>query len=182
MMNRSQAEIKARQSIPAHLHYTINHFNQDFPDDNACLDYIKKQRFPGGVAPCQKCGKDCKHHRVSGRTAYACGHCGSHLYPLTGTIFEKSITSLRLWFYGMYLMRSTRCGISSKQLQRETGVTYKCAWRMFNKIRSLLSEDDLELEGLTVEIDEMYDGGVRKGRAGRPGRADKKKMPVVGVV
>ena len=47
-----------------------------------------------------------------------------------GTIFHKSSTSLQLWFYAMYLMASTRCGVSAKQLERELGVTYKTAWRM----------------------------------------------------
>ncbi len=61
----------------------------------------------------------------------------------------------------MFLMSSTRCGISAKQIQRETGVTYKTAWRMFRQIRSLLGED-LQLERPTVEMDEMYYGGVRK--------------------
>jgi transposase len=80
---------------------------------------------------------------VTGRTAYACDHCGNHIYPLAGTIFQKTTTSLRLWFYAMYLMGSTRCGISAKQIQRETGVTYKTAWRMFKQIRLLLAEGDL---------------------------------------
>ena len=180
-MQRGQGILKAPHAIPAHLRYTINDFNCDFPDDDACLEYIKEQRFPGGVAPCKKCGVDRKHYRVSGRTAYACGHCGHHIYPLAGTIFHKSSTSLRLWFYAMYLMGSTRCGISAKQLQRETGVTYKTSWRMFKQIRMLLSED-LELEGATVEVDETYWGGRRKGRVGRPGRGDKTKTPVVGIV
>ena len=82
--------------------------------------------------------------------------------PMAGTIFEKSSTSLRLWFYAMYLMGSTRCGISAKQIQRETGVTYKTAWRMFKQIRSLLSEPDMQLEGLKIEMDETYYGGKRK--------------------
>jgi len=100
-------------------------------------------------------GQTRKHHRVSGRTAYACDYCGNHLYPLAGTIFEKTTTPLRLWFYAMYLMGSTRCGISAKQIQRETGVTYKTAWRMFKQIRTLLSED-VKLEGSPVEMDESY--------------------------
>jgi transposase-like protein len=80
-------------------------------------------------------------------------------------------------------MGSTRCGISAKQIQRETGVTYKTAWRMFKQIRTLLSEDgDLQLEGPTVEVDETYYGGVRKYGKGRPGRGDKKKTAVVGIV
>jgi molybdenum-dependent DNA-binding transcriptional regulator ModE len=68
---------------------------------------------------------------------------------MKGTIFEKSTTSLQLWFYAMFLMASTRCGISAKQLERELGVTYKTAWRMFNKIRNELMNDegDSQLEG-----------------------------------
>src|SRR5437588_8317926 len=149
-----------RQTIPKHLRYTVNDFNAEFPDNDACLEYIKEQRFPGGVTHCEKCGVERKHYRVSGRTAYACDHCGNHIYPLAGTIFEKSTTSLRLWFYAMYLMGSTRCGISAKQIQRETGVTYKTAWRMFRQIRTLLSEE-ISLEGEQVEVDEMYHGGRR---------------------
>lgn len=100
---------------------------------------------------------------------------------MAGTIFEKSTTSLRLWFYAMYLMGSTRCGISAKQIQREIGVTYKTAWRMFKQIRTLMSED-LRLEGPTVEIDETYYGGVRKYGKGRPMRGDRGKTPIVGIV
>jgi transposase-like protein len=101
---------------------------------------------------------------------------------MAGTIFEHSSTSLRLWYYAMYLMASTRCGISAKQIQRETGVTYKTAWRMFRQIRSLLSESDMQLEGAAIEMDEMYVGGKSKGHAGRPMRGDKQKSPVVGMV
>jgi transposase-like protein len=169
-----------RQTIPAHLRYTINHFNADFPNDDACLEYIKEQRFPNGVTLCEKCKTERKHHRVSGRTAYACDYCGNHIYPLAGTIFEKSTTSLRLWFYAMYLMGSTRCGISAKQIQRETGVTYKTAWRMFKQIRTLLSED-VKLEGSSVEMDETYFGGKRKYGRGRPMRGDKTKTAIVGI-
>lgn len=173
--------MKAKQSIPKELRYTVADFNAEFPSDNACLEYIKEQRWPDGVTQCAKCGQERKHYRVTGRTAYACDHCGNHIYPLAGTIFEKSTTSLRLWFYAMYLMGSTRCGISAKQIQRETGVTYKTAWRMFRQIRSLLSEE-LQLEGSTVEIDETYYGGVRKYGTGRPMRGDKKKTPIVAMV
>ena len=143
---------------------------------------MKEQRFPKGLAPCDKCEGPRKHYRVTGRTAYACATCGNHIYPLAGTIFEKSTTPLRIWFQAMYLMGSTRCGISAKQIQRETGVTYKTAWRMFRQIRSLLSEPDMQLEGSTVEVDEMYHGGKRKNGRGRPMRGDKQKTPVLGVV
>jgi transposase len=172
-----------RQTIPKHLRYTRSQFDADFPNDDVCLETIKEQRFPGGVKHCETCQKDRKHYRVRGRTAYACDRCGNHIYPLAGTIFEKSTTSLRIWFQAMYLMGSTRCGISAKQIQRETGVTYKTAWRMFRQIRTLLAED-FTLEGSSVEMDETYMGGRRKGRSGRPGLLDRDgpKSCVVGMV
>jgi len=180
-------DIAVKQSIPKHLRYTIADFNREFPTDDACLEHIKEERFPGGMAKCEKCGVDRRHYRVTGRTAYACDHCGNHIYPLAGTIFEKTTTSLRLWFYAMYLMGSTRCGISAKQIQREVGVTYKTAWRMFKQIRTLMSED-IRLEGTTVEADEMYVGGKNKnkhiskrGGSGRPPEGDS-KTPVFGMV
>jgi transposase len=171
--------IKQKQSIPGHQRYTIRDFNAEFPDNDACLNFIMEERWPDGRVECSKCGEPRKHHRVTGRTAYACDYCGNHIYPLAGTIFEKSTTALKTWFYAMYLMGSTRCGVSAKQIQRETGVTYKTAWRMFKQIRTLMSED-IRLEGSTVEMDEMYFGGRRKGGSGRPMSGDKKKTPVVG--
>jgi len=171
-----------RQTIPKHLRYTINDFNREFPDDAACLEHLKEQRFPGGVTHCAVCQQERKHYRINGRPVYSCDHCGTQISPMAGTIFEHSSTSLRLWYYAMYLMASTRCGISAKQIQRETGVTYKTAWRMFRQIRSLLSDSDMRLEGEAVEVDEMYYGGKRKGGTGRPMRGDKTKTPVLGMV
>ncbi|MGA8763211.1 MAG: IS1595 family transposase [Candidatus Sulfotelmatobacter sp.] len=166
-----------RQTIPKELRYGIDQFRKDFPNDDVCLEQIKEQRFPGGMAVCQHCEGPRKHYRVKGRTAYACANCGNHIYPLAGTIFEKSTTSLHLWFYAMYLMGSTRCGISAKQIQRETNVTYKTAWRMFHQIRKLMAED-LRLKG-PVEMDEMYHGGRRKRDSGRMLTGDRGKHAMV---
>jgi transposase-like protein len=182
MSETSTATIARKQSIPAHLRYTIKQFNADFPDDDACLEFIKEMRWPKGIAFCKKCRASKQLYRISGRMVYACDS-GHQIAPLKGTIFQKSTTSLRLWFYAMYLMGSTRCGISAKQIQRETGVTYKCAWRMFKQIRTLLSEDDLQLAGAGgVEMDETYMGGKRKGVRGRPPAGDPKKKCVIGMV
>src|SRR6267154_6497381 len=174
--------MKPKQSIPKHLRLTVETFLERFPNDEACLEYLKEKRYPGGVTYCEKCQQERKHHRVTGRPAYACDYCGSMVSPMAGTIFEKSSTSLRKWFYAMYLMGSTRCGISAKQIQRETGVTYKTAWRMFRQIRSLMSEDGLQLEGSTIEMDEMYHGGKRQrqGGHGRPSYGSH-KVAVVGM-
>jgi transposase len=159
--------------------YTLNDFNRDFPDDAACLDWLRAYLYPDGIF-CKVCQRVTKHHRVASRPSYSCDFCGHHVHPTADTIFHKSTTPLRLWFYAIYLMASTRCGISAKQLQRELGVTYKTAWRMFKQIRSLLDEDVTGLTG-EVEADETYVGGHQRGKPGRPGK-DSNKTPVVGVV
>ena len=139
--------------------------------------------FPGGIAYCEKCEQDRKHHRIEGRPVYSLRLLRHSGFPDGRDDLSQSSTSLRLWFYAMYLMASTRCGISAKQIQRETGVTYKTAWRMFRQIRSLLSEPDMQLEGESVEMDETYFGGKRKRghQRGRPSSSDSNKACVVGM-
>jgi transposase-like protein len=153
--------------------YTIAHFNRDFPSDDACLEWLKNHLYPDGIF-CKICNRVTKHHKIATRRSYSCDVCGHHVHPTTGTIFEKSTTPLKLWFHAIYLMSSTRCGISAKQIERETGVTYKTAWRMFNQIRTLLYEDINALTG-EVEVDETYIGGSRRGKRGR-GAEGKSKV------
>ena len=165
--------------------YTIKHFNAQFPDDDACLEWLVENRWPEGIT-CPKCQQVTKHHKVTGRPVYACDTCGHHVSPMAGTIMEHSSTSMRLWFYAMYLMASTRCGIAAKQLERELGVTYKTAWRMFKQIRSMLAED-IPLEGSSVEIDATFVGGkaknMRKAKRERlSGRGTVGKTAVLGMV
>lgn len=136
--------------------FTINDFNKTFPDDAACLDWLREYLYPNGIY-CQTCATVRKHHRVTTRQSYSCDYCGNHVHPTAGTVFHKTRTPLRLWFYAIYLMASTRCGISAKQLQRETGVTYKTAWRMFKQIRSML-KPTVKLSG-KVEVDDAVFGG-----------------------
>ncbi len=120
--------------------YTIEQFNRDYPNEDVCLERLRQRTYPDGSV-CEKCGRATKYHRDMGRRSYSCQWCGHHVHPTAGTIFEKTTTPLRLWFYAVYLMASTRGGISAKQLERELGVTYKTAWRMSNKIRAMLQDD-----------------------------------------
>jgi transposase-like protein len=145
------------QTVPKQQKYTVKQFEAEFPTEDACLEYVKEKRFPGGMALCVNCKVERKHYRVSDRTSYACHACGNHIYPLAGTIFHKSTTSLRTWFFVIRLMASTRVGVSAKQIQRETGVTYKTAWRMMKQVRKLMAET-ITLNG-PVEIDEAEFGG-----------------------
>jgi transposase-like protein len=164
-------------------------FMRDFPDDDACLNWLWLNRYStdGVHAECPKCGEERafkKYATKQQRQSWTCTTCGHHLHPTAGTIFHKSSTSLHLWFYAMYLMSSTRCGISAKQIEREIGVTYKTAWRMAHLIRNELMEQDGDGEPLsgTVEADETYIGGHRRGtKRGRPGPGSHKSA-VFGVV
>lgn len=148
--------------------YTVKDFNRNFPDDSSCLEWLKNHLFPDGII-CSKCGQITPHHRLTQRRCYSCDYCGTHTYPTANTIFHKSSTSLKSWFYAVYLMSNTRCGVSAKQLERELGVTYKTAWRIFHQIRKLLQEDQKDNDKLSgeVEADETYVGGKRQGKRGR---------------
>jgi len=171
---------------------SLMEFERQFPDDATCLEYLVKTLYPNGIF-CPKCEKVTKHFRNTQRPSYSCEFCGHHEHPMVRTIFQDSPTSLKLWFYAMYLMASTRCGISAKQLERELGVTYKTAWRMFNKIRSLASAAEevappLGGRGEAVEMDETYIGPDRehnvpvfgmtqRKRNGKPGRVRAVVIP-----
>lgn len=145
--------------------YTIKDFENQFPDDAACLDFLKNARWPDGII-CEKCERVTKHFRITDRRVYSCEFCGTQVSPTADTIFHKSSTPLKSWFHAIFLMASTRTGISAKQLQRELGVTYKTAWRMFKQIRILMGEDGGFLFG-EVEADETYVGGKHPGNRGR---------------
>lgn len=142
--------------------YSVMEFMREFPDDESCLIWLWENRRSedGKTAFCPKCELDRPFHKVKARPAWDCDYCGYHLHPTAGTIFHKSSTSLQLWFYAMFLISQTRCGISAKQLERELGVTYKTAWRMLNLIRNQLmdQEQDEPLSG-DVEVDETAGGG-----------------------
>ncbi len=92
--------------------YTIKDFNKQFRNDAACLEYIYQQRYPEG-AKCGKCGKQGHFRAVEGRRSYAC-MCGEQIYPTVGTIFHKSPTSLKTWFFAMFLMTASKNGVSAK--------------------------------------------------------------------
>lgn len=140
---------------------TYSRFLELFPDNDACLEYLKERFYADGTE-CPGCGKPSKFFRIKSRAAYSCMYCRHQVYPTAGTIFHKSTVSLQLWFFAIYLMSSTRCGISAKQLEREIGVTYKTAHRMFKQIRTLLSDDDGSLLSGKVEVDESAGGGKRR--------------------
>ena len=166
--------------------YSLMEFMRQFPDDAACIDWLWRKRYApdGEHAYCPRCEQERvfkRYQTAQQRQSWTCTGCAYRLHPTAGTIYHKSSTSLHLWFYATFLMSSTRCGISAKQLERELGVTYKTAWRMAHLIRNKLMADDGALFGGAVEMDETYIGGHEPQiRPGRP--ANTKKAVVFGMV
>lgn len=163
--------------------YTFAQFKSEYPDDDACLAAIFLKRF-GEKPTCQSCGVyESKFARVTGRRAYVCQWCGHHLYPCAGTEFEHSSTPLSLWFHAIYLMTATRNGVSGKELQRQLGVTYKCAWRIGHQLRKLMAAKAAASGGRKlsghIEVDETYVGGKQPGIRGR---GAKGKTVVFGIL
>lgn len=161
--------------------FTVKDFQRRFPTEESCLEFIKSQRWPEGIF-CENCGKVTGHSFTESRKCYTCHHCGLHVHPTADTIFHKSSTPLTTWFYVAYLMAQTRGGISAKQIERETGVTYKTAWRMCKQIRQALEEGGSMFGGSDkpVEVDESYFGP--KSEEGKRGRGSERKVPVIGIV
>ncbi len=138
--------------------FVFSYFLKRFPTDEVCLEEIKKLRYPNGIQ-CFICKKKTTHYKLQRRPAYSCKVCRNQIYPLAGTIFAKSTTSLRVWFYCLFLMTHMRANISVKQLQRELGVTYKTAWRMFRNTRMLMAQNNGDL---LSSIDEASINKVHK--------------------
>jgi transposase len=133
----------------------------EFPDDDVCLQTLFNNRY-GDLKACPKCGvRKPTFYRVKGRMSFVCKDCRHQIYPLVGTIFEKTTTPLTDWFHAIYLFSVSKNGVSAKEIERQVGVSYKTAHRMAKKIRLIMWEDDFMLGGggKTVQADETYVGG-----------------------
>ncbi len=164
---------------------TFYEFQKQFPDDEACLHHMMTARYGGTEFDCPKCGQHSKFYRLKRDRAYLCQHCKHHIYPCAGTLMHRSRTPLHKWFYAMHLFSVSRHGVAAKELERQLGVTYKCAWRMAHQIRKYMADTDGEWPlggpgGGDIEADETYVGGKRSG--GKRGRGAPGKTVVFGML
>ncbi len=156
-------------------------------NNDQARNMLEKLRWPNG-AVCIHCGSievyklkprdEFKSHVRKG--VYKCKYCKKQFTVTVGTIFEGSHIKISKWLMAIYLMCSSRKGISAHQLHRMLGITYKSAWFMAHRIRYAMSQQPFEekLIGI-VEADETYIGGKAKGKRGR---GAGKKMIVASLV
>lgn len=147
-----------------------------FHDEDAAFAELESIMWPDGPV-CPRCGGQHRITKVKGgrKGLYRCGPCKRQFTVRVGTIFEASHVKLHLWLQAVYLMCSSKKGISSHQLMRVLGVQYNTAWFMTHRIREAMKSGNLPPmggEGSTVEIDETYIG-KKEGQEVRRGYAHK---------
>ena len=153
-----------------------------FKNDTAARKHLERIRWPNGPY-CPHCGCTERIKVLNGKSHRAglhkCYDCSGHFTVTVGTLFERSKIPLHKWFMATYLLCSSKKGISSHQLHRMLGITYKSAWFMSHRIREAMREHKfagpLGRGGGTVEIDETY-WGRKKGEKVRPGYKHKEKI------
>jgi transposase-like protein len=160
--------------LPTDLPGDLPGFLERFGTDDQCRAYLFAARWPAGFR-CAGCG----HGRAwahKARLIYECAACGKQHSLLAGTIFEQTKTGLAKWFLAIYLVTSSKGGISAMELRRQMGFgSYQTAWTWLHKIRKAMVRPDREPLAAHIEVDETYVGGPRPGRPGR-GAAGKTKV------
>ncbi|MFA5084097.1 MAG: IS1595 family transposase [Candidatus Paceibacterota bacterium] len=152
---------------------SIAEFLTCFKDENACRKYFESIRFKDGDF-CPHCGHN-KIFRFSDGKRYRCDRCKKDFTIKTGTLFGESKLPLQKWFIAIYLLTTSKKGISSIELSEQCGVSQKTAWFMDHRIREAMKQNDGKLFG-TVEVDETYIGGKHNRSHGFG-----KKIPVMGM-
>lgn len=163
-----------------------------FSDEEAARDLLEQMRW-GGNPTCPHCGgldpykltpkaESAKGKHVR-RGVYKCKACRKQFTVTVGTIFEDSRIPISKWLLGIHLISSSKKGMSAHQIHRMLGISYKAAWFLMHRLRYAMKGGPLaDLMTGTVEMDETYVGGKKRGtRRGRPG-PESHKTPVVALV
>ncbi len=139
-----------------------------FKDEETCKSWYEQQRWNGTIG-CPHCGNAGKIYRTN--RGFKCGEktCLKKFTVISGTIFENTKISLRVWFGAMYLISTCKKGVSSLQLAEQLGITQKTAWFVNHRIRAMLTDSAPEEFTDVVQLDETLVGGLNKNR-----HADKK--------
>src|SRR5258705_10602875 len=149
-----------------------------FHNEEAAYAYVEARLWPRGPV-CPHCGGVERNRKMQDKSTrigvYKCYDCRKPFTVKIGTIFEASHIKMNVWLQGIFLIASSKKGLSSNQLHRMLGITLKSAWFMSHLVREAMRGGEFALFGLNggvVEVDETYIGhdktikpkGVKKGR------------------
>jgi transposase-like protein len=154
---------------------TLPDVNNLYGTNERCRQLLERLRWPKGV-DCPRC----KHEHISrlaGYDRYECADCEYQFTVTSGTIFHDSHLPLTKWFLAVLLLVEAKKGMSAMQLKRTLGLGYKTAWYLCHRIRAAMATAEQTMLDGTVEMDETYVGGRRRGQQGR----SKDKEVVIGI-
>ena len=156
---------------------TIFDFQEQFPDDKACLNYLSDLKWANGFT-CPQClhTKHCKGNKDHIRQCTKCNYLSS---PTSGTLFHKVKFPLLKAFYIVYYISTNKKGISSTELSRKLGLRQKTCWLFKQKVmQAMKSSGNNKIKG-KAEVDETVVGGQEEGVVGR--KNGKKKLVVFAI-
>src|SRR6266849_622370 len=135
-----------------------------FHNEEVAYEFVEARVWPKGPV-CPHCGGVERNGKMTGKSTrigtYKCYDCRKPFTVKIGTIFEASHIPMRLWLQAIFLIASSKKGVSSNQLHRTLGITLKSAWFMSHRIREAMKDGGLEPFGIgggIVEIDETFIG------------------------
>ena len=144
---------------------TMQEFFERFPNDESCRQYLARIRWADGFR-CASCGHE--HAWKKSRGTYRCATCRHDTSVTAGTVFGDSRIPLRLWFQALWLVVSQKNGVSALGLGAALGIKRPMTgWFLLKRIRGAMVRAGRERLSGTVEIDEVFLGGVKPGKRGR---------------
>ena len=151
-----------------------------FHDEAAAYQELESLLWPNGPV-CPRCNGQARITAVKGGRIglYRCGPCKRQFTVKVGTVFESSHVPLNQWLQAVYLMCSSKKGISSHQLMRILDCQYKTAWFMTHRIREAMKDGSIPPlggSGKVVEIDETFIGQKYAKPEGARGYAHKNAL------
>jgi transposase-like protein len=145
---------------------SLAEFLHRFPSEDECVNYLIDRRWPDGFR-CPRCGHDVAYY-ITSYKRYQCVSCRHQTSITAGTVFHKLRQPLSTLFWAVYLIATSKKGLSAMELQRKLGFqSYRTAWTLLHKIRAAMASSQSFPLTDPVEVDETYIGGRRPGKRGR---------------
>ena len=155
---------------------TLFDYQKQFSTEEDCFNYLVRLRWPNGFV-CPRC-HGTKYYMIYKHKRFQCTQCRHQTSVTAGTVFHRLRQPLQILFMAVYLISTSKKGLSAMELRRKLGIkSYKTAWLLMHKIRAAMASSGKFFLTSIVEVDETYIGGHRKGPRGR-GAEDKRLVAI----